>query len=64
MSLVHSEKINPCSCGSTNKPDLDSDDMIPCWAVQCYDCGQFQSSPNWSLQGAVEKWNSVNPIKE
>ena len=63
MSLVHSEKINPCKCGSKKKPDLDSDDMVPSWMVQCYDCGEKAYDKNWTMQGAVKKWNEQNPIK-
>jgi hypothetical protein len=62
--LVHSEVINPCKCGTKQKPNLDSDDMVPCWAVQCYKCGQFQNASNWSMQGAVNTWNKANPIKK
>lgn len=42
---------------------MDSDDMVPCWAVQCYDCGQFQHDNNWTFSGAVKKWNNENPLK-
>lgn len=45
----HSENLNPCKCGSTKTPTLDSDDMFPCWAVDCYDCGQSQHGKNWDL---------------
>lgn len=62
MSLIHSEKLNPCKCGSEKQPDLDSDDMVPCWGVQCHDCGQFQHDKNWTMNGAVKKWNEQNPI--
>lgn len=63
MPLVHSEKINPCKCGSKKEPNFDSDDMVPCWAVQCYDCGQFvHDSHHWSASGAVSEWNKANPI--
>lgn len=58
----HTEKLNPCKCGSTKTPDLDSDDMIPCWGVRCHDCGQFQHGPNWDMSGAVKKWNEENPL--
>jgi len=61
--LVHSEKLNPCKCGSKNTPDLDSDDMVASWGVKCYDCGQFQSAYDWSMQGAVNTWNRENPVK-
>jgi hypothetical protein len=60
--LIHNETLNPCKCGSKKKPDLDSDDMVPCWAVQCYDCKQFVHSQDWSMRGAVRKWNEENPI--
>ncbi len=60
--LVHSEKLNPCKCGSSKQPDLDSDDMIPCWAVNCYDCGQMQHGKNWAMQEAIDKWNKENPL--
>lgn len=60
--LVHSTKINPCKCGSQKKPNLDSDDMVPTWGVQCYDCGQFQHDKNWTAGGAVEVWNKNNPL--
>jgi len=58
----HSEKLNPCKCGSKKFPDLDSDDMIPCWSVDCHDCGQSQHDNNWTFKGAIEKWNKENPI--
>lgn len=58
--LVHSEKLNPCKCGSTKKPDLDSDDMVPCWAVDCYDCKQSRHGKNWSMREAVNEWNKHN----
>lgn len=61
--FVHSEKLNPCKCGSKKTPDLDSDDVVPCWGVKCYDCGQFQNSSNWSMAGAVKVWNLENPVK-
>lgn len=60
---THSEMINPCKCGTIEKPDLDSDDMVPCWAVKCYECGQSQNDSNWTKIGAVNKWNKENPIK-
>lgn len=60
--LHHSEKLNPCRCGSHKTPDLDSDDMFPCLAINCYDCGQSQHGINWSMKGAVEKWNEENPL--
>ncbi len=60
--LIHSEILNPCKCGSKTKPDLDSDDMIPSWAVQCYDCGQYQSHPNNTMRGAVIVWNKENQL--
>jgi hypothetical protein len=62
--FIHSQKLNPCKCGSKKTPDLDSDDMVPCWAVQCYDCKQFVHSGDWSLGGAVRKWNQENIVKE
>lgn len=61
--MIHSEKLNPCKCGSKKTPDLDSDDMVPCWGVRCYDCGQFQHDKNWTMTGAVKTWNKENPIK-
>jgi hypothetical protein len=61
--LIHSEKLNPCKCGSNNDPDLNSDDMVPCWAVYCYNCGQLQHDKNWTLRGAVKTWNEENPVK-
>jgi hypothetical protein len=61
--LHHSEKLNPCKCGSKITPDLDSDDMVPCWAVNCYSCGQMQHGENWTMKGAVKKWNEENPVK-
>lgn len=60
--FIHSEKLNPCKCGSENKPDLDSDDFVPCWGVRCHDCKQFQHSSDWSKTGAVNTWNKENPI--
>lgn len=60
--FIHSEKLNPCKCGSNKTPDLDSDDMVPCWSVQCFDCGQNVSHDNWTLNGAVAKWNAENPV--
>ena len=56
--------INPCSCGSKKKPDFDSDDMIPSWAIQCFDCKQFIHNSNWSSYGLIEKWNKLNPFKQ
>lgn len=61
--LVHSEKLNPCKCGSKKTPDLDSDDMVPSWAVTCYDCGQSQHGNNWTMRGAINKWNNENPLE-
>jgi len=57
----HMEKLNPCKCGSKKNPDLDSDDMTPCWAVQCFDCKQFVHDSEWTCSGAVRKWNELNP---
>ncbi len=62
MPLIHSHQLNPCKCGSKRTPDLDSDDMMPSWAVQCHDCNQFQHGPNWSCSGAVKAWNDANPV--
>ena len=59
----HSYKLNPCKCGSAKQPDLDSDDMVPCWGVRCGDCSQFQHGEDWKIEQAVEKWNEENPIK-
>jgi hypothetical protein len=55
------EDVNPCKCGSKRKPHLDSDDMIPCWAVECFDCKQFQHAESWSMNGAIYVWNENNP---
>tara|TARA_R110000796_G_scaffold146955_1_gene263681 strand:- start:1594 stop:1773 length:180 start_codon:yes stop_codon:yes gene_type:complete len=57
-------EINPCKCGSKDAPEIDSDDMIPCWMVICLDCNQSQHSEatNWSYNGAINKWNKENPI--
>ncbi len=57
---IHSHELNQCKCGSLKRPDLDSDDMIPCWGVRCLDCNQFQHDKNWSEEGAVKKWNEEN----
>lgn len=62
--LIHSEKLNPCKCGSKKKPDLDSDDMVPSWIAQCYDCGQKQYGKNWTFGEAVYKWNKENPVTD
>lgn len=61
--FIHSEKLNPCKCGSAKTPNLDSDDMVPCWGVRCHDCNQFQHGENWTKEGAVNAWNNSNPIK-
>ncbi len=59
--LIHNYKLNPCKCGSTTMPNLDSDDMIPSWGVRCNDCNQFQHG-DWSSAGsAVGVWNRENP---
>lgn len=62
--FIHSEKLNPCRCGSKVKPDLDSDDMVPTWQVQCFSCGQSQHNDgwNWTMEGAIAKWNKENPL--
>ena len=60
--FIHSEKLNPCKCGSQKQPILDSDDFVPCWDVSCRDCGQRQNSDSWSKNGAVSKWNEENKI--
>lgn len=60
--FVHDYKLNPCKCGFSNKPTLDSDVMIPCWAVECTACHQFQHDENWTLNGAIKVWNDANPI--
>ena len=62
--FIHSEKLNPCKCGSKKTPDLDSDDMLPCWSVFCCDCKQNQHDSNWTMEGAVKIWNANNPIQE
>lgn len=62
--LVHSYQLNPCRCGSSQTPDLDSDNMMPCWGVKCYACGQFQHGPNWDAAGAVKKWNVENSLEQ
>ncbi len=62
--LIHSEKLNPCKCGSKKVPILDSDDFVPCWDVSCQDCGQRQWRDDWSMVGAVRVWNEVNKIDE
>lgn len=60
--FIHNFKLNPCKCGCKNVPDLDSDDMHPSWAVQCYACGQMQHDTRWTLKGAVEEWNKANQL--
>ena len=59
--FVHNQELNPCKCGSKEKPDLDSDDMVPTWNVYCPVCGQTQNAENWSLEGACVVWNRENP---
>ena len=56
------ELLNPCKCGSKKSPNIDSDDMVPCWGVSCYSCKQFQHGESWTYNGAVRKWNDENPI--
>lgn len=58
--FIHSEILNQCKCGSEKRPDLDSDDMVPCWIVQCYDCGQKCHDDRFSYEGAIKKWNDEN----
>jgi hypothetical protein len=60
--FIHEQNLNDCKCGSKKTPDLDSDDMVPCWAVRCFDCNQMQHGENWTIGEAVEKWNKENPI--
>ena len=55
------ENINPCKCGSKNKPILDSDDFVPCWSIYCRDCKQDLHSENYSHDGAIIVWNKENP---
>jgi hypothetical protein len=57
-------EINPCKCGSKNTPDLNSDDMIPCWMVKCLECKQshHSESSKWTRTGAIVKWNKENPL--
>lgn len=62
MPLIHSMQINPCKCGTDKVPNFDSDDMVPCWAVQCYVCKQFVHDTHWTMKGTVNKWNNENPI--
>lgn len=62
--LHHSEKLNPCLCGSNKNPDLNSDDMVPCWGVRCLDCNKFIHDKNWTMKGAVSEWNKANPLKQ
>lgn len=64
MAYVHSNGLNACKCGSAKKPDIDSDDMVPCWGVTCYDCGQFQHGKNWDAAGAIKAWNEANPLPQ
>lgn len=58
--FIHSEKLNQCKCGSKKRPDLDSDDMFPCWIVQYYGCGQKCHDDRFSFDGAIIKWNKEN----
>ena len=62
MPLIHSMQINPCKCGTDKDPNFDSDDMVPCWAVQCYVCKQFVHDAHWTMEWAVNEWNKENPI--
>ncbi len=57
---------NPCRCGSDKTPIADSDDMVPCWTIECPDCNQSQYSEGerWTLIGALNKWNKENPKQE
>jgi len=56
-------KMNPCKCGSKKEPNLDSDDMVPCWMVTCLDCGKSHHATygKWTAIKAVEEWNKNNP---
>jgi hypothetical protein len=65
MAFIHNYELNPCKCGTKQKPDLDSDDMFPCWMVQCFKCNQkcHSDDDQWTLPKAVNKWNKENPIK-
>jgi hypothetical protein len=62
--MENERKINSCRCGSKKTPIADSDDMIPCWIIECLDCNQKQHSENsnWSFYNALVKWNKENPI--
>lgn len=64
MSLEKKE-LNPCKCGSEKYPNIDSDDMFPCWMVNCEECKQIAHSDTreWTYCGAVNAWNSANPLK-
>jgi len=60
----HSEKLNPCKCGSKKRPDLDSDDLVPCWSVFCHDCKKNIHDQNYTMGGAIKKWNEENPLRD
>lgn len=62
MALIHSQQLNPCTCGSKELPVLDSDDMVPSWNVACHDCGKYHHDEKWTFVGAVREWNKNNPI--
>lgn len=57
-------ELNKCKCGSDKEPCLDSDDMVPSWIAQCFDCKQEQHGSDWSREAAIKKWNKENPVKE
>lgn len=56
--------LNPCKCGATTPPTINSDDMVLCWLVECKNCKQKQHSETseWTYWNAINKWNKENPI--
>lgn len=58
------KELNMCKCGSDKYPNIDSDDMIPCWMVTCWDCDQkaHAQGSSWTYFGAVNEWNKNNPV--
>ena len=61
---MKNKELNPCKCRSTKELELNSYDMVPCWGVRCFSCGQFQHGENWDRNGAINKWNEENPKNE
>lgn len=57
--------MNPCRCGSDNKPVYNSSEVLPYFTLKCNECDNVVGTESelWTSMILVDMWNARNPKK-